>query len=102
MDYFTPYGIDQMACVVDVNEATAARALTAFPNPATEEVQVNLPAFEGAVQLQVTDLAGRVVEQFTTASTVARFNVADWPQGAYTVQVMLGDRLERISLVVTH
>lgn len=102
VDYLTPYGIDQMACVVDVNEATAARALTAFPNPATDEVQVNLPAFEGAAQLQVTDLAGRIVEQFTTTSTVARLNVADWPQGAYTVQVMLGDRFERTSLVVTH
>lgn len=101
--YFAPYGIQEMACVVDVEEATADLAAWAvYPNPASEAVQVVLPNWGVAVDVEVTDLAGRVVHAAQVSHSVVLLEVSDLPDGHYVVRASAGDRSVRKALVVAH
>ena len=103
VDYFTPYGIEQMACVVEVEETTpSVAALTAFPNPTQGALRISLPAADGLAVVSVTDLAGRTVFTTTTPSASLELDVANWTAGVYTVHVAQGAQVSRTAFVVAH
>jgi Secretion system C-terminal sorting domain len=64
----------------------AATRLALYPNPATEEVFIGLPA-TGKVILEVLDASGRVVRsQIKASTTTQRISIADLAPGCYTVR----------------
>jgi len=98
--YFDNYGLQQMECVMDVAESAAASGLSAFPNPATDDVRLELEGFQGVTRVIVTDLAGRVVEEATSNRSSYLMDAGSWPVGIYAVQATDGQRTERTTLVV--
>jgi hypothetical protein len=53
------------------------------PNPASYEINVDLPEFEGMISYEVIDLTGRAVKQGTFANGKAQISVVDLPNGSY-------------------
>jgi len=103
VNYLTPYGIDQMACVVDVPEAAVERTeVVAYPNPAQSAVRLRLPAGLDPARVEVADLTGRLVFAESTAGTNLVLDVADWTDGVYAVTVHRGAQTKRTQLVVAH
>ena len=103
VDYLTPYGIDQMACVVDVEDVVAERtAVVAYPNPAQSTVQLQLPSGTDLARIEVADLTGRLVHTESTAGANAVLDVAAWTEGVYAVTVYRGAQTARTQLVVAH
>lgn len=75
------------------------------PNPASSNALLQLPATaaDGAVQVRVTDLAGKTVwtQQLNGANRV-ELPAADWAPGVYMVLVQNGGQLGMQKLVISH
>lgn len=73
---------------VSTNIVPVAQAgLALYPNPATEDIFINLPA-GGKVQLEVLDASGREVRNQLASSTgTQRISIAGLAPGCYTVRV---------------
>ncbi|WP_171025476.1 T9SS type A sorting domain-containing protein [Hymenobacter jeollabukensis] len=76
--------------------------LTLYPNPAQQQVTVQLPA--GAEQLRLLDLQGRLVQQrrLPARQAEANLNLTAVPAGLYLVQVVGAAGLYQQRVVVTH
>jgi hypothetical protein len=61
-----------------------APVAAAYPNPFTDRIILSLP--KDAVQYQVTDISGRLVERNSQAQSVQEIG-ASWPRGTYLVLV---------------
>ncbi|RAK69878.1 T9SS type A sorting domain-containing protein [Hymenobacter edaphi] len=76
--------------------------LTLYPNPARQQVTVQLPA--GAEQLRLLDLQGRLVQlhRVPARQTAAALHLTAVPTGLYLVQVVGSAGLYQQRVVVTH
>jgi hypothetical protein len=66
-------------------------AITIYPNPASDHIDVVLP-FAGGT-LEVVDVTGRIVRYVKSNGAMARISVADLATGHYTVRVAKGERV---------
>ncbi|MBR6291560.1 MAG: fibronectin type III domain-containing protein [Bacteroidales bacterium] len=69
--------------IYDVESGT----LTLYPNPASEKVTMTVTGFEGTVEVEIVDMNGRRVANYTTMDSELTINVNDLSQGAYFVRV---------------
>lgn len=77
--------------------------LPVFPNPADRSVQVGLPVgLDGDLQVELLDVAGRVVRRIPYQGVVATIDVTDLPEGLYQVKATGHDRLYTARVVVRH
>jgi hypothetical protein len=53
------------------------------PNPASNEITVDLPQVKGTVNYEIIDLTGRAVKRGTFSNGKAQVSVADLPNGSY-------------------
>jgi hypothetical protein len=81
-------------------------ALTLFPNPASAEVWVNLPAAGGTMQLMVANVQGQLQWQQQVQGNeqpqTLRLDTGNWAPGVYFILLQLpnGQRLQqRVSIV---
>ncbi len=98
---FAPTACTRLAVGTDV---TMNAGMTLAPNPATDEVRLEIPA-GGASALQVTDAAGRLLLREPLAGLSGpqrhRFSVRGWPRGMYFVSVATpGHPMQRLKLIV--
>ena len=91
---------------IDTNTFTHSRnhAITITPNPTSGDMQLTLPAEEGALRVEVIDMSGRTLQTYTLPAHTYTFTqshnhtftitlaTSQLPQGAYYVRVT-GDRL---------
>lgn len=62
-------------------------AFALFPNPANESVTLAVSGFDGAVEVQMIDLNGRVLDQWHTADERLDISLARYATGPYFVRV---------------
>ncbi|MFY8033505.1 MAG: T9SS type A sorting domain-containing protein, partial [Flexibacteraceae bacterium] len=62
-----------------------------YPNPATNQVKVNLAA-EGAANLSITDLSGRVLLQTTIAEPTNTLDISGYQTGLYLINIQQGNK----------
>lgn len=58
-----------------------------FPNPAQNQVNFEYPAFAKAEQLNIYDLAGKLVQSESIQSTTTHFSVLGLPTGVYLARM---------------
>ena len=82
-------GTIEFSNVVTVRRESADFQLAVFPNPATDQVRVNLALpnnYRGPVRVQLVDVAGRAVRDIQAANQrQVEFNVSDLPAGVYVL-----------------
>ncbi len=94
---------------VNVQEITAINTWTAFPNPTTGQSELNINveannAFEANVRL--LNVGGQMVQDlgiraFANGSNSFTVNVADLPQGVYTISMTSAEGTSNKRIVVT-
>ena len=63
----------------------AAIELALYPNPTSDFLQVDLPATNNPVQLQLRDLLGKTVKTWEMSESSAVLNIQDLPKGNYVL-----------------
>ena len=89
------------ACIVNVSELMAA-GLRVFPNPASDELSVELPAGMTADRVTIFDASGRTAHTVSLTGTQnkVRLNVSDLATGFYVMTVEGADFKWSHSVVV--
>jgi hypothetical protein len=65
----------------------SAESFTLFPNPTTGQFQIDLGYVPtGNVRVDLFDLTGRRLAQFTSATTLSQYNVEGMPNGLYLIR----------------
>lgn len=81
-----------------LGELVHGAAARVWPNPAAEQVRIEARSQQAVVR--VLDATGRVVLGPSVTRLPWTFDVRTWSAGRYTVGITLGEREERIPLVV--
>ena len=83
------------ATLPQINTMTDLAAIAVFPNPATEEVFVNLKSFTGQkANIQVVNTYGQIVKQFNLAkipTKVVRLDISNFQNGLYYLSINIDD-----------
>jgi thiol-disulfide isomerase/thioredoxin len=99
-EYFGDHGLDPMPCATDVTEAEAS--VSVFPNPANNQVTVDLSGFTGNVSVDVYNLLGEVVSSVTATGNQTQVDVSALPAGNYVLQVADQNQTLQQQLTVIH
>jgi hypothetical protein len=67
------------------NIAMVAARYNLYPNPATGNIYLDIPATKGSITATVTDLTGRVLS--TTATTGRKLDISGLPAGMYILKI---------------
>jgi hypothetical protein len=76
-------------------EETSALELSIYPNPATEQLNIQLPLSGAKAQLTIYNHVGQIVFTDYISTGIQQVNVAPLTQGYYTVEVELEGRVSR-------
>lgn len=59
-----------------------------YPNPATEEVFLNIPEYNGrTIEGEILTIYGQVIQKLIVSQEVTRLNVSELPKGLYFIRV---------------
>lgn len=99
-DFFNTAGVDE--------PNGQLTGLSVYPNPATNEFRLDFTLVqESDVLIQIVDMTGRVVSNFSnekiSAGSITRtINVADITSGNYLLQLSVNGTIEQHKLTITH
>jgi len=82
--YFEGHGLVLDPCVVNVEEASTNQ-LSVYPNPASENLNIDLSAFVGNVSVEVISMTGEKVFSALSNNSLEQVNVSEWATGTYMV-----------------
>ncbi len=93
--------LDPANCGVGIEDAPFPDALTIYPNPATEWLQIDLETAGSSYTAQLLDATGRLVqqEQFTVVGTHT-LSLSGLATGIYYCRVLNGDEVVVVEKVV--
>jgi hypothetical protein len=74
--------------VISVNEIAASADFGLFPNPASTNVQVQIPEWTSGLHLTIRDLSGRIVEQINITDSQQTVDVTGLKDGIYLVRLL--------------
>ncbi len=72
---------------VGVNEFTAASSENIYPNPAQNEINILADASKQK-SIQITDIAGRLIETITITNNLTTLNTSAYANGLYTFSII--------------
>jgi hypothetical protein len=78
--------------LVSINEQTALRNISVYPNPASDKININWPSEEQQL-VQIFDALGRTVFTAQLNSGINSIDVSNWESGVYTLHIQQGDSL---------
>ena len=82
--------VPQFKNVLDVDEAGNTEfKIKLYPNPAFDQVTLELPINEKEVQLSISTLTGKVVHRQNVSGSTFTFETKELPNGSYFVSVQL-------------
>ena len=89
---------------VKVVRTTPIASVSVYPNPATNYVNVTIPATEtSAVDIRLIGLSGQLLAEKNVSGaggTVQTFTVSNYPPGNYLIQVLHSDGTKQVSKVL--
>lgn len=63
--------------------SSISSTITVYPNPATDEIQVNLSNFSGAEHISCFALNGQIMADMIVTSEIVQLNISEFPSGIY-------------------
>ena len=86
------------ACAVAQSVMEMEASFTLYPNPSND--WVTLSGWDGAAQVTITDVSGRIVREETLRNN--RLETSSLTDGIYVVSLANGERTNSIRLIVQH
>jgi len=100
---FRMYWTTDCATDVAVEEYLAQDDIRCYPNPASDQLTVEVPSLSTDAEVEVFDMTGRMVLSHRLASSnVASLPVADLRDGFYLVKVIVDNRIYNTKVVIRH
>lgn len=84
-----------------VSENTLKNSLQIFPNPAVNQVNLNL-SWNGEIEIHVFNINGQLTENraLLLENNNLTWDVSNYPSGTYIIQIRQGDKIETSRLVI--
>lgn len=73
--------------------------IEAYPNPATNVVNVNVPGIKGSATIRLFDVYGKMVMQQTTTKIASQLDIAKLPAGVYMIRVLNNGKESTVKIV---
>ena len=73
----------------------AAQAVTAYPNPANDILNIKLDNMSGTTTISLTDMMGRILDKTATTATLVTFPIQTLPTGMYIYEVVNNGNITR-------
>ena len=84
-----------------INESSFASSIHLFPNPATNNLTIELGNNNKKVDVTITDITGKIIYATTASETQKiEINIEDFKAGIYVVQIQTADFIVSRRLVV--
>ncbi|GAB5538510.1 MAG: hypothetical protein Salg2KO_06130 [Salibacteraceae bacterium] len=85
-----------------VSELANDNSFVVAPNPASNAVTITLIGEDAltADEIEITDVAGRLVESFSNVKTPLVVNTAEYPMGTYFIRVRFANTTENHPLII--
>lgn len=99
----TVTSIATVVVLTGINNIDANYALSVYPNPANDVVNVTAEIPSGDVNVRVLNLAGQVVytaHQYSSGSYKAAINCADFTAGVYVLELNAANQIARKRFVI--
>ena len=87
---------------VGVNELENELFISVYPNPADSKVFIEQKREIKNAQIEVRDMAGKVVESFKLSEQLVEINTQDWVSGTYFLSLKSKNKFYTKKLVVMH
>ncbi len=71
-----------------------------YPNPTAEHFTLEIPEYEEATQVIISDAQGRIIDTRSIYSSINEIETNDLPNGMYYVKVQQGERSKILKLVI--
>lgn len=84
--YFEGHGISQMVCSTDIADDQSVK-VNAYPNPAQDNVTVELAGFNGPVNIDIFNVVGELVYSAQTTAVIETIDVSAWDNGNYMMNI---------------
>lgn len=85
--------------ITAVSDIQDAGMFSAFPNPASEVIQLNMEGFNAQVNIQLFDINGKVIRSFNCSGNTATIYREQLPAGLYFIQVSDQDKTSSIKVI---
>ncbi|MHB8260756.1 MAG: T9SS type A sorting domain-containing protein [Bacteroidia bacterium] len=82
------------SCNAGIAKYTTNNTISIYPNPAKEMLNVELGIINENTTLQITDMLGNTVKQFSIHNSPFQISVADLSEGVYTLQISTSSNLQ--------
>jgi hypothetical protein len=76
----------------DENDETISITYSAYPNPTTDILNLQVQNTSEALSYQLYDSHGKVVASNTIATTTTAINTSNLPNATYFMEILMGDR----------
>ncbi len=90
---FAAIGVN-MDCTIGVEETTD-KAILAFPNPASDNIQFD--SNESIQRLEIFDMTGKRVATLNPNQSQVQFNTSAWSNGLYVAHLICEGKAERVT-----
>jgi glucose/arabinose dehydrogenase len=99
---YTTNGSIRRICPSDMstNDDRPELAFDAYPNPASETIQLDIPGLEGLASVELIDITGKVVLSESVNQSRQLLNVEHLGRGIYFVRVVSNGRVGILRLVL--
>jgi thiol-disulfide isomerase/thioredoxin len=99
--FLSTHSLTHKACMVGIDENNFSAAISAYPNPATDRLTVELANGEQMASVKLVDMMGRtVVSQQVNAAARTELDLSGLAKGMYYVEVTGGNNLRGLSKFV--
>lgn len=78
----------------------AEKAITIFPNPATQSITMDIGHIEGTKTIEIYDMLGKQMWAQTGTDTIYRIDVSTYHSGNYIVYIKIENKIQSSSLFI--
>jgi PKD repeat protein len=71
-----------------------------YPNPTQGKLHINYNGFEGSTELELMDVAGKVLLSYQSNQTIADLDLEDFPNGTYLLKIKLENTIYNKKLIL--
>jgi hypothetical protein len=71
-----------------------------YPNPTTDRFTLQVPEYEAATEVLITDIQGRIIDKRSLYSSINEIETNELPNGIYFVRIAQGERSTVLKLVI--
>jgi hypothetical protein len=91
--------VHEACLIISANQQPIAFQANLWPNPVESMLTAELPGLTGTTQLQLMNLQGQVLQQYTVNTLVTNLDMTGYPAGMYMLKIYNRDMVKTLRFV---